>query len=219
MGIADQVASVFATRVLTGLDMPWDGSATGILSVLVFGAGTNYALLLISRYRDELRSHEDRFEAMRVALRRTAHAVLASATTVVLGVLSLVLSLSPNTRGLGIACAVGILVAAIFVLVALPATLVLFGRWVFWPKVPRVGSATLADGRSLWRRVGDAVAARRPSSWSARRPARRALPRSARHQAGSAHSRAVPAEARGDQRRRAPRRALPGRQLRPGRRC
>ena len=161
VGIADQVAAVFATRLLTALDIPYDGSVTGILSVLVFGAGTNYALLLISRYRDELGTHEDRFEAMRLALRRTAEPVVASATTVVVGVLTLVLSLTPNTRGLGIACAVGILTALVFALVALPATLVLFGRWIFWPRTPRVGSATLADGRSTWRRIGDAVAARR----------------------------------------------------------
>ena len=160
VGIADQAASVLATQALALLSVPWDESTTGILSVLVFGAGTDYALLLISRYRDELRTHESRYEAMRIALRRTAHAVLASATTVVLGVLSLVLSLFPTTRGLGIACAVGIVVAATFALVALPATLVLFGRWVFWPKVPRVGSESLAEGRSLWRRVGDAVSRR-----------------------------------------------------------
>ena len=160
VGIADQAATVLATHTLAGLSVPWDESTTGILSVLVFGAGTDYALLLISRYRDELRSHEDRREAMAIALRRTSHAVLSSATTVVLGVLSLALSLFPTTRGLGIACAVGIVVAAVFALVALPATLVLFGRWVFWPRVPKVGSESLAEGHSLWRRVGNAVSRR-----------------------------------------------------------
>ncbi len=157
VGIADQAATVLATHTLATLSVPWDESTTGILSVLVFGAGTDYALLLISRYRDELRSHEDRREAMAIALRRTSHAVLASSTTVVLGVLSLALSAFPTTRGLGIACAVGIVVAALFALVALPATLLLFGRWVFWPKVPRVGTESLAESRSVWRRVGDAV--------------------------------------------------------------
>ena len=161
VGIADQVAGVLATRTLVGLSVPFDGSTTGILSVLVFGAGTNYALLLISRYRDELRAHESRYDAMRLALRRTSYAVLASATTVVLGVLTLALSLTPSTRGLGIACAVGILVAVAFALVALPASLVLFGRWVFWPKVPHEGTSALADARSPWRRVGEAVDARR----------------------------------------------------------
>src|SRR5690606_32419210 len=96
--------------------------------------------------------------AMARALTRTAEAVLASATTVVLGLLTLLLSAFPTTRGLGLACAVGVVVAASFVLIVLPATLVVFGRWIFWPKVPRTGQASLADSRSLWRRVGDAVA-------------------------------------------------------------
>ena len=161
VGAADQLAAVLATRTLAVVDIPWDESTVGILSVLVFGAGTDYALLLISRYRDELRSTEDRRSAMAHALRRTAEAVLSSASTVVLGLLTLLLSLFPTTRGLGLACAVGVVVAAAFVLLVLPAALVVFGRWVFWPQVPRVGQQGLADGRSLWRRVGDTVA-RRP---------------------------------------------------------
>ncbi|MBA8792487.1 RND superfamily putative drug exporter [Friedmanniella endophytica] len=165
VGVADQVAAVAATRVLAALGVPWDESTTGILSVLVFGAGTNYALLLISRYRDELRVHEDRYQAMRVALARAAEAVFASASTVVVGVLCLAVSLTPSTRGLGIASAVGVLVAMSFVLVALPGLLVACGRWVFWPRVPRVGSAVLTEGRTVWRRVGDTVA-RRPAAFA-----------------------------------------------------
>ena len=218
VGVADQTASVLATQVLAGLSIPWDESTTGILSVLVFGAGTDYALLLISRYRDELRAHEDRHEAMLVALRRTSHAVLASATTVVLGVLSLTLSVIPTTRALGIACAVGIVVAATFALVALPATLVVFGRWVFWPKIPRVGTESLADGHSLWRRVGDRG---EPAYDGLRRrhaaPPRRALRGAGRRQARPPHGRAVPADARGDLGRPAPGEVLPGRQLGPHR--
>ena len=160
VGLADQVAAVVATHTLSAFGVLWDESTIGILSVLVFGAGTDYALLLISRYRDELRVTQDRRDAMAHALRRTTEAVLASASTVVLGLLTLLLSLFPATRGLGLACAVGVLVAAAFVLVVLPATLVVFGRWIFWPKVPHVGQVSLADSRSFWRRVGDAVATR-----------------------------------------------------------
>ncbi|WP_235866004.1 MMPL family transporter [Serinibacter arcticus] len=161
VGIADQTAAALATRVLAAVDIAWNESTTGILSVLVFGAGTNYALLLISRYRDELRTTDDRFAAMGHALKRTLEPVLCSAGTVVVGLLTLLLSLVPTTRGLGLACAVGIVVAAFFVLVCLPACLVLFGRWVFWPKVPRVGDALASETRSVWRRIGDGVA-RRP---------------------------------------------------------
>lgn len=162
VAIADQLAAVLATHALKIGGLAWDESTVGILSVLVFGAGTDYALLLISRYRDELRTTDDRYAAMRHALRRTAESVIASATTVVLGLLTLLLSLVPATRGLGLACAVGIVIAASYALVVLPAVLVLFGRWVFWPLVPRVGQRTLVESdRSLWRRIGNAVA-RRP---------------------------------------------------------
>ena len=160
IGVADRVATVLATHTLELTGVAWDESTVGILSVLVFGAGTDYALLLISRYRDELRRFHDRREAMAVALRRTTEAVVSSAVTVILGVLTLLLSAFPATRGLGLASAVGILVAAFFALVVLPATLVVFGRWVFWPKVPHEGEPALADSNSLWRRIGDAVAAR-----------------------------------------------------------
>jgi putative drug exporter of the RND superfamily len=158
VGVADRLAAVLATQTLAVVDIPWDESTVGILSVLVFGAGTDYALLLISRYRDELRLHEDRYVAMRRAWRRTAEAVLSSAATVVVGVLTLLLCSFPTTRGLGVASAVGIVVAAVGVLLVLPAALVLCGRWVFWPVVPRVGQDTLVESGSFWGRVGHVVA-------------------------------------------------------------
>ncbi len=164
VGIADRLSAVLATHALAALEVAWDESTVGILSVLVFGAGTDYALLLISRYRDELRQEPDRFLAMRLALARTSEAVVSSATTVVLGLLVLLLSVVPTTRGLGLACAIGVVTAATFVLLVLPAALVLLGRWVFWPRTPRVGQAPLVETRSGWRRVGDLVA-RRPGSF------------------------------------------------------
>ena len=166
IALADRVAVVVATQVLHALDVTWDASTTGILSVLVFGAGTDYALLVISRYRDELRVHEDRLAAMTVTLRESAEAVFTSAGTVLIGLLTLLLSVVPATRGLGLACAVGVAVAAVFVMTVLPAFLVLFGRWIFWPVIPRTGQAGLADARGFWRRVGDAVA-RRPVVYAA----------------------------------------------------
>ncbi|QFG69855.1 MMPL family transporter [Ornithinimicrobium pratense] len=164
VGIGDQLATTAATHALKTFGVPWDDSTVGILSVLVFGAGTNYALLLISRYRDELRQRESRHEAMAVALRRAAEAITASASTVAVGVLTLLLSVFPSTRGLGLASAVGILVAMLMGLIILPSVLVNFGRWIFWPKVPRQGEQGLAESRSVWRRIGDTVA-RRPVAW------------------------------------------------------
>lgn len=166
VGVADRLASVVATHVMAGLDVAFNDGTTSILSILVFGAGTDYALLLISRYKAELTTHPSRYTAMAVALRRTAEAVLTSAVTVVLGVLTLILSLTPSTRALGVASAIGITVVSAFVLVVLPAALVSFGRWVFWPVIPRASgnsgvSADDAAHRTVWFRVGTAVA-RRP---------------------------------------------------------
>ncbi|MGZ5369211.1 MAG: MMPL family transporter, partial [Aeromicrobium sp.] len=161
VGIADRLSAIIATRVMERVDyVSWDESTVGILSVLVFGAGTDYALLLISRYRDELKHNPSRHDAMARALTRTAHAVLSSSVTVFLGLLTLMLSAYPTTRGLGLACAIGIMVVASFVMVVLPAALVLFGRWIFWPRVPHVGEPSIVDGHSFWRRVGDRVAAK-----------------------------------------------------------
>ncbi|GIJ27631.1 membrane protein [Micromonospora qiuiae] len=135
------------------------GAVTGIASVLVFGAATNYALLLIARYREELRREPDRFAAMRSALRRTAEPILASGGTVMLGVLTLLLSERELNRALAVACATGILLAMASALLVLPAALVLLGRGLFWPFVPHVGS-TGREGR-IWGRLGAAVI-RRP---------------------------------------------------------
>ncbi len=164
VGVADRFAAIVATNVLEFTGVAWDESTVGILSVLVFGAGTDYALLLISRYRDELKTTDSRHDAMARALARTTEAVLSSAVTVVLGLLTLLLSVIPTTRGLGLACAVGVVVAATFALVVLPAALVVFGRWVFWPRVPHVGDTVLVDSDSVWHRVGGAVA-KRPAAF------------------------------------------------------
>ncbi|BCL12839.1 MMPL family transporter [Micromonospora sagamiensis] len=135
------------------------GEVTGIASVLVFGAATDYALLLIARYREELRREADRFAAMRAALRRTAEPILASGGTVVLGVLTLLLSEQETNRALAVACATGVVFAMLSALLVLPAALVIFGRGLFWPFVPHVGGEA-REGR-LWGRLGEAVI-RRP---------------------------------------------------------
>lgn len=154
IGIADRVAQVVVTWVMNALGLAFDESILGILSVLVFGAGTNYALLLISRYRDELTRHESRFVAMRVTWPPVIRTISLSAGTVVVGVLCLLLSATPSTRSLGIAAATGILVALVFAALCLPGVLLFFGRWVFWPKRPNYGD-TVSHG--MWDRVGDFV--------------------------------------------------------------
>lgn len=157
IAVADRLAAVLFTYVLSAVDVPWNESTSGILSVLVFGAGTNYALLLISRYRDELHEHESRFAAMAAAWWPTVKTITASASTVVLGVACLLLSAVPTTRGLGLAAVVGVLVALFFGAFVLPGAMVLFGRWIFWPRRPQVGTAV---EHKFWDRVGGFVKAK-----------------------------------------------------------
>jgi len=156
VGLADGLASIVATRVAALAGITLDASVTGILSVLVFGAGTNYALLLIARYRDELRVNEDRREAMAKALRGAGPAIIASGSTVVLSLLTLVFAELTGNRALGIACAVGVVIAMLFALLVLPAALVLFGRRLFWPYVPKFGSEPTTE-RGVWFRLGTLV--------------------------------------------------------------
>ncbi|WP_231601140.1 MMPL family transporter [Salinibacterium sp. SWN167] len=153
VGTADGLAGIVAARVAALAGIPLDASVTGILSVLVFGAGTNYALLLIARYRDELRLEEDRREAMSRALRGAGPAIIASGSTVVLALLTLVFAELQGNRALGIACATGVVIAMIFALVVLPAALVLFGRGLFWPYIPKFGTEGSAE-RGVWHKLG-----------------------------------------------------------------
>lgn len=156
---SEQLTLRLIQLVLPNFDLPSDGAVSGIVSVLVFGAATDYALLLIARYREELRREENRFVAMRTAVARTTEPILASGGTVVLAVLTLLLSAQNINRALGIGAALGVLVAMVSALVILPAALVLCGRGLFWPLVPRVGS-TGGEGR-IWGRLGEGTA-RRP---------------------------------------------------------
>ncbi len=141
-----------------------NGQSQGILTVLVFGAGTDYALLLVARYREELHRHEDRHEAMAFALHRAAPAIVASALTVILGMLCLVVAEMNSTAGLGPVAAIGIAVALLVMITLLPALLVIFGRWVFWPRRPRFGSVE-PSATSFWARVGRRIAPRPRAVW------------------------------------------------------
>jgi RND superfamily putative drug exporter len=141
-----------------------NSQSAAILTVLVFGAGTDYALLLVARYREELRRHEDRHEAMAHALHRAGPAIIASAATVAIGMLCMMVAKMNPTRGLGPVNAVGIGVGLLAMLTLLPALLVIFGRWIFWPARPASGTAD-PTGRGLWSRAGHAVARRPRPVW------------------------------------------------------
>lgn len=160
VAIADRAASLLVELVASFTPLQFDGSTSGIMSVLVFGAGTNYALLLISRYREELRKHEDHRKALAKATRASTSAIVSSNLTVVFALLALALALVPSYRYLGISLSIGLLVALAFALFVLPAALSLFGRKLFWPKIPKVEDEDPKAKKSGWYRVADFVSER-----------------------------------------------------------
>ncbi|WP_369032048.1 MULTISPECIES: MMPL family transporter [Streptomyces] len=141
-----------------------NGQSAGILTVLVFGAGTDYALLLVARYREELRRHEDRHEAMALALHRAGPAVIASGATVVLSMLVLLAAEMNSTRGLGPVAAIGVAVALLVMITLFPALLVICGRWIFWPVIPHNGSPDPTE-RGVWARIGRSITPRPRMVW------------------------------------------------------
>jgi RND superfamily putative drug exporter len=164
--------AVVANTIATGLvyllakyaDLTVNGQSQAILSILVIGAGTDYALLLVARYREELRRHADRHEAMAFALHRASPAILASAATVAVGMLCLSFAELNSTAGLGPVAAIGVGVTMLVMVTLLPALLVICGRWVFWPKRPGFGSPEpTADG--LWAGVGRRISHRPRRVW------------------------------------------------------
>ncbi|MBK1787732.1 MMPL family transporter [Prauserella cavernicola] len=142
-----------------------NGQSAGILLVLVFGAGTDYALLLVARYREELRRHSDRHEAMAFALHRAGPAIWASGGTVAIGMLCLLFADLNSTAGLGPVAAIGIGIALLAMITLLPALLTITGRWVFWPVRPVFGSADPVE-RGLWARVGTKVGRAPRLAWA-----------------------------------------------------
>jgi RND superfamily putative drug exporter len=135
-------------------------NGTTILIVLMFGVGTDYCLLLVSRYREELRRIEDKHEAMQRALRRTGPTILASGLTVSLAMLTLALADARLTSTLGPVAAIGVACVMVAGLTLLPALLTSFGRVGFWPRRSGVQydpNHPEAARQGIWRRVGDRV--------------------------------------------------------------
>jgi RND superfamily putative drug exporter len=141
-----------------------DGQSQGILSVLVIGAATDYALLLIARYREELHLHESRFDAMKAAYKGVWEPILASGSTVAISLLILLFSQLTNTAGLGPIGAIGIVCSMITILTLLPALLLVFGRWIFWPRRPLFdGDDHVMSG--MWSKVGNTIGKNPRKAW------------------------------------------------------
>jgi RND superfamily putative drug exporter len=169
VGLASQLATgvVYLLGRYAGVTVT--DASSGIMVVLVFGAGTDYALLLIARYREELRRHADRYAAMAVAWRRSSPAILASAATATVGMLCLLAGQMNGIRGLGPVAAAGIAVAFAVMTTLLPVLLVLLGRWMFWPFIPRYSPAAGADverQHGIWRRLAGTIGRRPRAIWT-----------------------------------------------------
>ncbi|CAN5327290.1 MMPL family transporter [soil metagenome] len=160
VGTADGLAGAVVTALAKPFGITLDASVSGILSVLVFGAGTNYALLLVARYREELLKTEDRSVAMLTAVKSAGPAIAASGGTVALSLITLLFAELAGNRALGFACAIGVVVAILFALIVLPAALVVCGRGLFWPFVPRVREASAVVKDGFWIRLGRGVSHR-----------------------------------------------------------
>ncbi|KHL15711.1 RND superfamily putative drug exporter [Mumia flava] len=163
-GVALTGAQAVIVLLAKHANLTVDGQSAGILTVLVFGAGTDYALLLVARYREELRRHEDRHDAMALALHRAGPAIIASGATVAIGMLCLLLAQMTSTRGLGPVAAIGIVVGLMVMLTLLPALLVVLGRWVFWPRIPHFGDEDPAV-HGFWSRIGTRISHRPRRVW------------------------------------------------------
>jgi RND superfamily putative drug exporter len=157
IGLADGLSTAVGSAVSRMTGLTFDGATAGITSVLVFGAGTNYALLLISRYREELTGATDHRAALGTAVSRAGPAVVASNATVVLALLTLVFADAPATRSLGVHAAVGLVIAVLLVLLVMPPLLGLFGTRLFWPFIPHRGTAN-ANPTGMWHGIAERVA-------------------------------------------------------------
>ncbi|MGL4305123.1 MAG: MMPL family transporter [Mycobacteriaceae bacterium] len=137
----------------------------GILSVLVLGAGTDYALLLISRYREELHIYPNRFDAMIKAWKESLPAIFASAITVIIGVLCLTLSELNSNKSLGPVAAIGIVSTFLVMMSFLPVILTLLGRWIFWPRIPRPQQSMSTAENGFWSNLAKAITQRHRFIW------------------------------------------------------
>jgi putative drug exporter of the RND superfamily len=152
------------------LDIIVTGQAQGIMTVLLFGAGTDYTLFISARYREELRRTDDKHEAMRAAMRGVGGAITSAAGTVFVATLILIFAALRSTASLGplLSLAIALMFAASITLV--PALITVLGRWAFWPSRPRFEGASAADAKGesdgVWGRIASAVT-RRPGAFLA----------------------------------------------------
>ncbi|MEW2485550.1 MMPL family transporter [Streptomyces sp. NPDC048411] len=165
VGVAFLTTQAVSYLLAEGFGLTVGGGNEIVVTALLFGVGTDYAMLLLARYREELRVHEDRHEALQTAVRRAVPAIAASAATVSIGLLCLTQADVGFNYTLGPAGAIAIICGLAAMTTLFPAVLVILGRWVFWPNVPRAGVAVKNANHRLWDRVGGRISRRPRLVW------------------------------------------------------
>ncbi|WP_406422563.1 MMPL family transporter [Streptomyces sp. NBC_00842] len=165
VGVAFLTTQAVSYLLAKGFGLTVGGGNEIVVTALLFGVGTDYAMLLLARYREELRVHEDRHEAMQTAVRRAVPAIAASAATVSIGLLCLTQADVGFNYTLGPAGAIAVICGLAAMTTLFPAVLVILGRWVFWPNVPRAGVAVKNANHRLWDRVGGRISRRPRLVW------------------------------------------------------
>jgi uncharacterized membrane protein YdfJ with MMPL/SSD domain len=155
IGSALTLAQSFAALLSEQFDLPLNGQVTAIMSVLVFGAGTNYALFIVSRYREELVLDNNKWSAMRVTMSNVGPSIAGSAGTTIVAMFALTFASFGSFRSLGPMLAIAIFVVLLSGLFVMPAVIALFGKWAFWPRPLIQKSSVKTDG--IWYGVGRLV--------------------------------------------------------------
>ncbi|MQF80604.1 MAG: hypothetical protein FI735_00650 [SAR202 cluster bacterium] len=159
IGSALALSQAIAAMLADNFDLPLNGQITGIMSVLVFGVGTDYALFIVSRYREELVSQNDKWLAMRSTMSRVGPSIAGSAGTTIVAMFALTFSSYGSFSSLGPMLAMAIFVVLLSGIFVMPAVIALCGRWAFWPR-PLIQRQSVSDS-GFWGRVGQLVS-RRP---------------------------------------------------------
>lgn len=156
IGSALTLSQSVAALLSQQFDLPLNGQVTAIMSVLVFGAGTDYALFIVSRYREELALNPDKWGAMRVTMSNVGPSIAGSAGTTIVAMFALTFASFGSFRSLGPMLAMAIFIVLLSGLFVMPAVIALFGKWAFWPG-PLVQKSSVST-TGIWHRVGRLVA-------------------------------------------------------------
>ncbi|MBP38756.1 MAG: MMPL family transporter [Dehalococcoidia bacterium] len=155
IGTALTLSQSVAALLSQQFDLPLNGQVTAIMSVLVFGSGTNYALFIVSRYREELVLNSNKWSSMRTTMSNVGPSIAGSAGTTIVAMFALTFASFGSFRSLGPMLAVAIFVVLLSGLFVMPAAIALFGKWVFWPR-PLIQQSSI-DTNGIWHQVGHLV--------------------------------------------------------------